>query len=86
MLLLEGGDFFAGYTRDIRVRLMDHQGGIGHATAGRSPKLVWFTMVESRTQTESLRMRVRRLCRDDPREVRRWILRLRDLVKDLDLL
>ena len=46
----------------------------------------WFTVVESRAAAESLKLRVRRLCRDDPREIRSRMIRLRDLVRELEVL
>ena len=79
VLQLKEGDFFAGYACDLRVRLMEHHEGIIPRTAGRFPRLVWFRVVESRVAAELLKLSVRRLCRDDPREIRRWIIRLKDI-------
>ena len=85
VLQLEDGRFLAGCSSDLRLRLMEHRDGIIPATAGQNPKLAWFTTVESRGEAEALKARLRLLCRDDPREMRRWILRFRDLVRDLQL-
>ena len=84
VLQLDDGEFFAGYSRNIWMRLREHQDGMVHPTAGRSPDLVWFTMAESRAAAESLKVRIRRLCLDNPREMRRWILEFRDLVGELE--
>ena len=85
VLQLDGGDFLAGYSRDLRVRLMEHQDGVIPPTADRSPELVWFTWVESRMAAKTLKVRLKRLCDDDPREMRRWIIRFQDLVRELRL-
>ena len=85
VLQLEGGVFRAGSTSDLQVRLMEHRHGIVPPTAGRNPRLAWFTMVESPAAAESLKIELRRLCRDDPREMRRWVITFRDLVRDLNV-
>ena len=85
VLQLRGGDFLAGYSRDLRVRLMEHRDGVIPPTAGRSPELVWFTLVESRAEAKALKVRLRRLCDDDPREMRRWVIRFQDLVRELNV-
>ena len=64
---------------------MEHQDGVIPPTADRSPQLVWFTRVESRAEAKALKGRLRRLCDDDPRAMRRWILRFQDLVRELRL-
>ena len=86
VLQLEGGGFLAGYSSDLRVRLMEHRDGVIPPTAGCSPQLVWFTLVESRAEARALKGRLRRLCDDDPEELRRWILQFQDLVWELRLL
>ena len=43
ILKLEDGSFYAGQTREIRERLMEHRDGMTKSTAGKDPKLVWFT-------------------------------------------
>ena len=85
VLQLRGGDFLVGYSRDLRVRLMEHRDGVIPPTAGRDPELVWFTLVESRAEAKALKVRLRRLCDDDPREMRRWVIRFQDLVRDLNV-
>ena len=84
VLQLDGGGFLAGYSRDLRVRLMEHRDGVIPPTAGRSPELVWFTLVESRAEAKALKARLRRLCNDDPREMRRWVIRFQDLVREMN--
>ena len=45
VLKLDDGSFYAGQTREIRERLLEHRDGTTKSTAGRNPKLVWFSTV-----------------------------------------
>lgn len=84
VLKLDDGSFYAGQSREIRERLMEHRDGQTKSTAGRNPKLVWFTTVASREQAADFEVQVKRMCDRNPREIRRWIRRFQDLVEELD--
>ena len=84
ILKLDGGKFYAGQTRDIRERLMEHRDGTTKSTAGQDPKLVWFTIVSTRDEAEELEVELKKMVDRNPREVRRWVRKFRDLVEELD--
>ena len=84
VLKLDDGSFYAGQTREIRERLMEHRDGTTKSTAGRSPKLVWFSTVSTREQATGLEVQLKKLCDQNPREIRRWVRRFQDLVEELD--
>ncbi len=84
VLKLDDGSFYAGQTRELRERLMEHRDGTTRSTAGRSPKLVWFSTVSTRVQATVLEVQLKKLCDRNPREIRRWVRRFRDLVEELD--
>ncbi len=84
ILKLDGGKFYAGQTREIRERLMEHRDGTTMSTAGKNPKLVWFTTVSTRDQATELEVELKRLCDKNPREIRRRVRRFQDIVTDLD--
>ena len=85
LLRLDDGSFYAGQTRDIRERLMEHRDGSGaRATAGRSPRLVWFRTFPTRDGATAEESSLKALCRDNPRQVRRMILAFQDVVGELD--
>ena len=42
LLQFEDHGFYAGHTRSLRVRLMEHRGGQPSGTLGKNPRLVWF--------------------------------------------
>jgi len=48
VLLLEGGDYYVGYTNDLSSRLAEHQSERGGAktTKGRNPRLMYFEEYE----------------------------------------
>ena len=84
VLKLDDGSFYAGQTRELRERLMEHRDGTTRSTVGRSPKLVWFSTVSTRVQATVLEVQLKKLCDRNPREIRRWVRRFRDLVEELD--
>lgn len=84
ILKLDDGAFYAGQTREIRERLMEHRDGTTKATAGKSPRLVWFSTVSSRDEATKLEVQLKKLCDKNPREIRRWIRKFQDLVEELD--
>ncbi len=84
ILKLDGNIFYAGQTRELRERLMEHRDGDTSSTAGRNPKLVWFTKVSSRDEATTIESDLKRLCDQNPREVRRKVRHFQDLVEELD--
>ena len=84
ILKLDGGRFYAGQTRELRERLSEHRDGSVQSTAGRSPKLGWFDIVSSREVATQFEVELKKLVDSNPREVRRMIIRFRDLVRELD--
>ena len=84
ILKLNDGSFYAGQTRELRERLMEHRDGTTKSTAGKSPKLVWFNSVDTREEAEFWEVDLKKMCDRDPREIRRWVLDFKDLVDELD--
>ena len=84
ILKLKGGTFYAGQTRELRERLMEHRDGTTRSTAGQDPKLVWFAVVTSREEATSMEVQLKKLCDRNPREIRRWVRNFQDLVQELD--
>ena len=63
---------------------MEHRDGRTKSTAGRDPKLVWFTIVRSRDEATELEPLIKELCDRNPREIRRRIVGFQNLVRLLD--
>ena len=84
ILKLDGGQFYAGQTRELRERIAEHRDGATKTTAGKHPKLVWFKAVDTREEAEELEVALKVLCNKNPREIRRWITKLKDAVDLLD--
>lgn len=84
ILKLDGGKFYAGHTREIRERMMEHRDGQTKSTAGKNPKLVWFTTVSTRDLAKTIEAELKQLCEKNPREVRRRVRHFQDLVEELD--
>ena len=81
---LDGGNFYAGQTRELRERLSEHRDGRVRSTAGRNPKLVWFSTVPSREEATDWEADLKKLVDSNPREIRRMYLSFQDLVRELD--
>jgi len=84
ILRLDGGQFYAGQTRDLRARLMEHREGGTSSTAGRNPKLAWFDIVPTRDEATSMEVRLKDLIDRNPREIRKMFIRFNDLLKEVD--
>ena len=84
ILKLNGGKFYAGQTRELRERLSEHKDGRVPSTARQNPKLVWFGTLPSREAATTAEVELKKLIDANPREVRRMVLRFKDLVQELD--
>jgi len=84
ILKLDGGIFYAGQTRELRERLSEHKDGRVKTTMGKTPQLVWFAAVPSRSAATSLEVELKKLVDTNPREIRRMVVRFRDHVRELD--
>lgn len=84
ILKLDDAKFYAGQTRDLRARLSEHRDGKVKSTAGRNPKLQWFLSVPTREIATDIEADLKRLIDKNPREVRRLIIKFRDLTRELD--
>ena len=84
ILKLDGNVFYAGQTRELRERLMEHRDGDTVSTAGKNPRLVWFIQVSTRDEAVTLEAELKRLCDKNPREIYRRIGRFQVLVEQLD--
>jgi len=84
ILKLEDGSFYAGQTRDLRARLMEHRDGLTRSTRGRRPVLVWFAATSSREAAERYEAELKEMISHNPREVRKMILKFRDLISEVD--
>ena len=86
LLKLDGADgarFYAGHTRELRERLSEHRDGNSESTAGRNPQLVWFEIFPSRKLAAEQEAELKKLIDDNPREIRRRIIKFQDLVDEV---
>ena len=84
ILKLDCGKFYAGQTRELRERLMEHRDGTTKSTAGQNPKLVWFVIVSTRDDAEELEVELKKLVDRNPHHVRRLVRDFQDLLEELD--
>ena len=84
ILKLEGGKFYAGQTRELRERLSEHRDGSVLSTAGRNPQLMWFVVLSTREAVTAAEVELKELIDANPREIRRMIIKFKDLVRELD--
>ena len=84
ILKLDGGKFYAGHTRELRERLAEHRDGETMSTAGKNPKLVWYSMLPTREQVAAREVELKKLINSNPREIRRMVISFQDLVQELD--
>ena len=85
ILKLNDGAFYAGHTRELRPRLMEHRDGANKATARRDPKLVWFAPMRTRQKAARYEAELKELIDRNPREFRKMMIDFGDLVRSVDL-
>ena len=83
ILKLNDGGFYAGHTRDLRVRMTQHRDGTGaKATKGKDPQLVWFSEAPNRKSAMEWESELKGLIKRNPTQVRTMCLHFLDLVKE----
>ena len=83
VLKLDGGKFYVGQTRELRERLSEHKDGKTQHTAGKNPTLQYFEILPTREAAEYREVELKRIADSNPREIRRRIIGLRDLISEL---
>ena len=73
ILELEGGDLYAGQTRNLMRRMDEHRNGTTKTTAGRQPRLVWFDQLPSRQATVEQEAELKHRIDVRPAEVRQMV-------------
>ena len=84
ILKLDGGEFYAGQTRELRERLSEHRDDKEPSTAGRHPELAWFETISTREEATKMEVKLKKLIDSNPREIRRMIIGFRDLVGEIN--
>ncbi|MFC1918582.1 GIY-YIG nuclease family protein [Chloroflexota bacterium] len=72
------GKFYAGHTRDLRIRYGYHTDGKVKSTAGRDQKLKYFETFNSRQSAASREMELKTLIQTNEFKVRKMILDFED--------
>tara|TARA_Y100000590_G_C15437274_1_gene907476 strand:- start:30 stop:716 length:687 start_codon:yes stop_codon:yes gene_type:complete len=85
ILVLKTGKFYAGQTRSLRERMMEHKDNMVKSTANQEPKLVWFSQCPSREIATSLESNLKVLVDKNPRKIRTMIIEFEDLMNTLDI-
>lgn len=87
ILLLNGPkEYYIGQTRELHERMYQHLNGMSKRTAGREPKLQWFTTMQTRKEAADLEVDLEKMKANPAglREIQRWIVDFEHLVKRLD--
>ena len=81
-LLRQGGELYAGHTRDLRERLWEHRSGICMATspanAGEPACLVWFQTFDTRAEAADRELELKQLLLRDRRAALAMVFRFQD--------
>ena len=84
ILKMDGCRFCAGQTREFRDRISERRDGSTKSTAGKNPKLVWFAQMPIRNAATTREVELKNLVDDNPREVRRMVVRIQDFIREDD--
>ena len=85
VLQLDGGSFYAGYTRDLRERAWEHRDGKTVSTAGRNPKLRYFEIFRTKREAKAREIELQKLARRNPRKLRGMINTFHDWLRAVDM-
>jgi len=76
--------FYIGNTRELRERLSEHLDGTTASTKGLNPRLQYFEILSTREEAEKREAELKKLVESNEREIRRIIIRFRDLINELN--
>ena len=86
ILKLADGTFYAGQSRELRIRLTEHNDGLTKSTRGKKPVLVWSTIVKTRAQATSFEVALKKKIDKNPRAIRRMVMEFQDLIREVEAL
>jgi predicted GIY-YIG superfamily endonuclease len=84
ILRLENGELYAGHTRELKERMLEHKSGVTVSTAGKNPKLQYFEILPTRESAMNREHEIKILIKNNLREVYRMINAFRILVSEVD--
>ena len=79
------GEFYAGHTRDLRVRLGEHRDGKTKSTSGKNLTLQYYEIVNNRKAAEQKEAELKRLIISNERKVRIMIQEFQDLHREVQI-
>ena len=79
ILQLNNKSYYAGQTRELRQRYIEHREGRVITTKYKNPKLVWYQSVFSRSTATKIELELKKLIDNNPREIRRRIMSFQDI-------
>ena len=86
VLKLDGGQYYAGQTNHLAIRLKEHNDGTTRSTKGKHPRLVYFKQWVGRTkelnESEDI---LNRLARENLRAIRRMVEEWQQPLRLVDL-
>jgi predicted GIY-YIG superfamily endonuclease len=84
VLKLDSGEYYVGQTRDLKVRVFEHQEGLTISTAGGNPKLRYFEILPTRSAAQIREHEIKLLASRNRRELIKMISEFQELVSKVD--
>ena len=86
ILMQNDREYYIGQTRDLHRRLHQHRFNMSDHTAGKEPKLQWFTTVSTRPEAADLEQYLKQLNSHPASrsEITRWVAEFKKLTEELD--
>ena len=81
ILMQNDGEYYIGITSELRERLHEHRFNMSYSTAGKDPKLQWFTTVLTRAEAADLEVKLKQMNSHPAsrREITRWVTDFQEL-------
>jgi putative endonuclease len=85
ILKLDNGKFYVGQTRELLERISQHREGQAISTAGAHPRLLYFEILPTREDAMRREHELKRLTRNDTRELCKMIRTFHDIISEIDI-
>jgi putative endonuclease len=85
ILKLSNGKFYVGQTRKLLERISQHREGLTISTAGANPRLRYFEILPTREDAMFREHELKRLARNDNRELCKIIRTFHDIISEIDI-
>ena len=84
IIVFDNGFYYIGHSRELRGRILEIRNDNNVSDFGKEPKLQYFEIHPNRQEAIKREAEIKKIYKNNNREISRMITRFSDLVKELD--